>query len=384
VVALGPFAGVVCDRWGRIRTLIASNVAAAVILASMLALFTSGNLSEPWLYAALVTLGAALAFQYPALLASVTALVPRRHHARASGLLSLTISVAGVLGPATATVVLSHTGLGMIFTADLVSYLVCALTLSAAKSRERQVESADTPARARLLSDLRHGFRYIAARPGLLALQTLFFLSYFAAMFGVLLPPMILASSNGAANGAAVLAVVLGAAGAGGIAGGLMTAIWGPRHRHVLVILIGFVLTGLLAQLPLGLSGSPVVWAVASFFGAFLYPPIEAASQAIWLSQTPVAEQGRIFAARRVMTESAGLAVLLLAGPLADDVFEPGMREGGWLRPVFGWLVGTGAGSSMAAIFVLSGTLTLTIGGLGFTVRRLRDLDRATPVCVEP
>ena len=70
---------------------------------------------------------------------------------------------------------------------------------------------------------------------------------------------------------------------------------------------------GLLGQLPLGVSGSPVAWIAASFISSFLFPWIQAANQAIWQSEVPAAVQGRVFAARRVMTESAGPIVLLVA-----------------------------------------------------------------------
>jgi len=93
----------------------------------------------------------------------------------------------------------------------------------------------------------------------------------------------------------------------------------------------------------------------------------------------PAAVQGRVLAARRVMTESAGPIVLLVAGPLADRVFEPGMGGHGWLRSGFGWLVGTEPGAGMAVIFVLTGLLSLLVGVLGFAVPWLRQLDTGHP-----
>ncbi|WP_406631362.1 MFS transporter [Amycolatopsis sp. WGS_07] len=301
--------------------------------------------------------------------------MPQRHYSRASGLLSLALSVAGVVGPATATLVLSHGGLSTVFAIDLATYAFCALALTAVAKRVR--EPAPTARRRGLRHDVAHGFHYIASWPGLRALQTLFFLAYFATMFGVLISPMVLARSGAA--GTAALAAVLGAAGAGGIVGGAVTALWGRRRGHLKVILPGFVLIGLLGQIPLGASASPAVWMAASFVGAFLYPLVEAANQALWQSSTPLSEQGRIFAARRVLTESAGVTVLLIAGPLADGVFEPGMREPGRLRSAFGWLTGTGPGSGMAVLLLLSGVLTALAGLWGLTVRALRDLDRLPP-----
>lgn len=374
VVVFGPLAGALCDRWGRLRTLAASNAAAALLLAVLASASAIGSLSTASVYTTLVALGIVLAFQYPALLASVTFLVPQRHYARASGLLSLALSVAGVAAPATAAVVLSHGGLSTVFAIDLATYAFCALALTAVARHVREPEPVRAAPRRRLRLDLAHGFRYIVGRPGLRALQTLFFLAYFATMFGVLISPMVLARSG--ADGSAALAAVLGAAGAGGVAGGAVAALWGRHRSQVKVILAGFVLIGLLGQAPLGVSGSPAIWTAASFASAFLYPLVESANQSLWQSSTPMAEQGRIFAARRVLTESAGVTVLLVAGPLADGVFEPGMRESGWLRSAFGWLTGVGPGSGMAVLLLASGVLTAASGVWGCTVRALWDLDR--------
>lgn len=371
VVALGPIAGVVCDRWGRGRTLIASNAGAAVVVAALWSLLGSGNLTEQAVYVSMVALGSCLAFQYPALMASVTSLVDQRHYMRASGMLSLTISVSGVVGPGAAAVLLGSAALPAVFAADLVSYGICVLTVALVRVPEAPREPAS--GKSGVLRDLGYGFRYVAARPGLLALQAAFFLSYFAGMFGVLLAPMVLARTQ---DGTATLAAVLGAAGLGGIAGGVVTTLWGGRRsRHLPVILLGFVATGLFGQLPLGLSTAPIVWIAASFSSAFLFPLIQGANQAIWQTSVPVAVQGRVFAARRVMTESAGPIVLLVAGPLADRVFEPGMGEPGWLRTGFGWLVGTEPGAGMGVIFVLTGLLSVVVGVLGFAVPWLRRLD---------
>lgn len=61
---------------------------------------------------------------------------------------------------------------------------------------------------------------------------------------------------------------------------------------------------------------------------------------------------------------------MLLAGPLADRVFEPAMREGGALTPIFGGLVGTGTGAGMALMMVITGILGVIVGASGSCSRR--------------
>ncbi|MCX6100512.1 MAG: hypothetical protein NTV92_03665, partial [Candidatus Bipolaricaulota bacterium] len=56
-----------------------------------------------------------------------------------------------------------------------------------------------------------------------------------------------------------------------------------------------------------------------------------------------------------MMAQFGSPVSMLLAGPLADRVFEPGMRQGGALAGVFGPLVGTGPGAGMALMLVFGG-----------------------------
>jgi hypothetical protein len=69
----------------------------------------------------------------------------------------------------------------------------------------------------------------------------------------------------------------------------------------------------------------------------------------------------------------------LLAGPLADKVFEPAMRPGGLLVPVFVWVTGTGAGAGMAVLYLLSGTGAALVTLAGFALPRLRRLEQLLP-----
>ena len=68
-----------------------------------------------------------------------------------------------------------------------------------------------------------------------------------------------------------------------------------------------------------------------------------------------------------------------LAGPLADRVFEPAMRDGGAGVLVFGPLVGTGPGAGMALMLVLFGLCGAIVGVLGYTVRAVRDAETILP-----
>ncbi len=72
---------------------------------------------------------------------------------------------------------------------------------------------------------------------------------------------------------------------------------------------------------------------------------------------------------------------MMLAGTLADYVFEPMMQVGGWGVDLFAWLVGTGPGAGMGLMMVLAGAVGVILGLSGFIIPSIRNLERLIPDC---
>jgi hypothetical protein len=70
---------------------------------------------------------------------------------------------------------------------------------------------------------------------------------------------------------------------------------------------------------------------------------------------------------------------MLLVGPLADNVFEPAMIQGGWLADTFGWLVGSGSGAGMALIIIFAGLAMSAVGLAGYLVPAVREAEVILP-----
>jgi DHA3 family macrolide efflux protein-like MFS transporter len=99
-------------------------------------------------------------------------------------------------------------------------------------------------------------------------------------------------------------------------------------------------------------------------------------SQSIWQAKVPVQFQGRVFSARRMIAWLVMPIATLLSGPLADRVFEPAMRSGTGLASVFSPFTGTGPGTGMAVMYLLSTVGASVVTLTGFLVPRLRNLER--------
>ena len=157
-----------------------------------------------------------------------------------------------------------------------------------------------------------------------------------------------------------------------------MLSVWGGPKRSIHGILLGLFLVTM-GMMFLGLGQTPVFWVIAAFFAIFFIPIINGSSQAIWQSKVAPDIQGRVFAARSMIAQIGAPLAMLLAGPLADDVFGPAMMPGGSLAEMFGWLVGTGPGAGISLMFVIAGGLGMIVALGGYAIPVVRNVEALLP-----
>ncbi len=376
-VLLSPVAGALVDRWNRKLVMMLSDLAAGLSTVVILILYASGNLQIWHLYVTGAFAGAFQAFQFPAYSAAVTMMLPKEQYARASGMLSLAESASGVLAPIMAGVLLGPIRITGILAIDVVTFIVAIGALLIVHVPQPAATEVGREARGSLLKESVFGFRYIYERPSLLRLQLIFFGINLIAMFGfTVLSPMILARTG---NSELILGTVRSAMGLGGVVGGLLLSAWGGPKRRVNGVLLGMALASLLGEMVIGLGGSVAFWAIGAFFSSFFIPIINGSNQAIWQSKVAPDVQGRVFAVRRLIAQITGPLAMLLAGPIADRVFEPAMMPGGAFASTFSGLVGTGLGAGMSLMFVLAGTFGVFIALGGYLSPAVRNVEELVP-----
>ena len=184
----------------------------------------------------------------------------------------------------------------------------------------------------------------------------------------VLTLPMVLSFTS-----EAVLGLVL-AAGSGGLAAGSLAMIvtGGPRRR-----IRGILAGGLLSGLALGAAGLLIGGAL--FVMMFGFPITHACSQAIWQSKVPPDVQGRVFAVRRMIAQLSGPVGYLLAGPLADRLFEPLMAGGGVLASTLGPWIGSGPGRGIGLLFLCLGAIPVLSTLAIYSQPRIRRVEDELP-----
>lgn len=376
-VIFSPVAGAMVDRWNRKVVMAASDLIAGFSTILLLVLFNTGELAIWHLYIVGFIASTADAFQFPAFSAAVTMMVDKKHYARASGMRSLAQFASSTAAPLFGGIALAAIGLRGVFLIDIVTFVFAVGALFIINIPQPKQTADGVAARGSLWFESMYGFRYIKERPPLLGMQLIFMMSnLFFVMTTVTLAPMILAKTN---NDEILFGVVQSVMGIGGIAGGMLISLWGGPQRRVHGVFLGMAGTGLLGSVVIGLGDNGLAWVVGAFLAMFFLPLVNSSNQAIWQNKVAPDVQGRVFAVRRLIAQITVPLGMVIAGSLADFVFEPAMEPGAALADVFGGLVGTGPGAGIALLMVLTGILNAASGLSGYLFPVIRNVETLLP-----
>jgi MFS family permease len=376
-VLLSPLAGTIVDRWDRRRVMIVADTGAGLSTLLVILLLVMGQL-ELWHIYVLTLVSAAFGtVQWPAFMAVTTLLVPKENLGRANGMVQFGQAASEILAPALAGFLMGVIGLEGVILVDVATFVFAVGTLLVVRLPRPEAFVEDTKDRGSLWQDLTFGWRYIWARPGLRGLLSFFTaVNFLWGMVGALIVPLILSWTS-----SDVLGVVISIAGVGMLLGSLIMSVWGGPRRRINGVLWFELLSGVCF---LFIGFRPSFWPVAAgVFGAHMTIAIVYGSnQAIWQSKVAPDIQGRVFATQQMVARAASPLAYLLAGPLADRIFEPFMAAGGPLAAGAAQVVGSGAGRGIGLLFLLMGLAKMAVSLAGLLNPRIRHVEDDLPDAV--
>lgn len=353
-VLLGPFAGALVDRWNRKLVMLFSDGLVALVTLVLIFLFAIEQIRAWHILIVLFLRSLFGSFQYPAMRASVSLMIPKEHLARLGGINQAVYGLLNIVSPPLGALLISRWKMHEVMMVDVVTAglaIVLLMLVRVPQPAAPAVKKPLTP--ASLLDDVRAGLRYAWQWSGMFKLLIMAaLLNMVMAPPGSLLPLLI---SKVYGRGAADLAVVESAFGIGVVVGGVLLGVWGGFKRRVYTVMMGITGMGL-GVMMIALAGREQFNLVVLGMGlmgllnAFANGPLGA------IVQTKVAPemQGRVFT---VMSSLAGMAApigMLFAGPLADRI---------GIQPMY-----------------LIGALACTgIGVAGFLLPDVRTLDSQEP-----
>lgn len=307
-VLLGGLAvGQLLDRFDKRTVLIADSLLRAAAVASI-PLTAALHLLPSWLpFAVAATYGLLKMVPLAGFPAAIPQLVDESDLDPANALESLSFSVANVVGPAAAGLLITQIGAANVLLIDSASFLFLAMAAAGVRRPLRPSidQGAGTPSRSTSLASL--------ARDRVIVATTLAFMAFNVAE-GMLLVTAPWLAKNHLPGGAAVLGALLSATAAGEIIG---AAVAGQRQPGRRVRAIG-VMQALAAVAFLALLATPRQLLVGAGFFAIgmLSAPMTVWAQSLRMRRIAPALHGRAFATLRTLMQATPPVGSALVTPL--------------------------------------------------------------------
>jgi MFS family permease len=223
---LGPFAGIVVDRWDRHRLLIVTQTISMLQSFALAVLVLSGRVTLEWIVALSIVQGLVNAFDMPARQAFLLTMIDNKADlGNAIALNSSMVNLARLIGPSIAGLVIAGAGEGWCFLIDGCSYVAVIVALLRMKIARRV---AAPIARGSAYQQFAEGFAYaFGFRPIRSVILLLAIVSLVGVPYSVLMPVFATTVFHG---GPHTLGVLMTASGCGALLG----ALWLASRRSVL------------------------------------------------------------------------------------------------------------------------------------------------------
>ncbi|WP_251038394.1 MFS transporter [Paenibacillus albidus] len=361
-ILLSPLGGVLADRFDRRLLMMIGDLFSACGLVFILMAVLTG---EPALWQ--ICLGVTFSSVFvsllePAYKATITDLLTEEQFAKASGLVQLASSSKYLLSPVIAGILLGFMDIQSILIIDISTFFVTLLTVFAVKRKMQIIHKAK--ARQSLIQDLKEGWEALISAKGVLHLTLILsVVTFYMGFLQTLFTPMLLPLTD-----SRTLGTIMSISAAGMLIGSLVIGIFsiGGKFTSVLAISLGFA--GICFSLT-GLSTNIYFITLAGFCFFAALPFINTSADVMIRKNIANETQGRVWGMIGILSQLGYVAAYALSGILADQVFNPLLREGGLLATTAGRVVGIGEGRGIGLLFIISGLL---IGMLAIVIPRIR------------
>lgn len=320
-VIISPIAGAFVDRWNRKLVMIVFDGITALFTLIVAILFYLETAQIWHIYMAMFVRSACGQFQWAAMSASTSLMVPKRHLSRIAGANQALQGTMNIIGPALGAVMIAFLPMQSVLFVDVITAAFAAGPLLfftiPQPLRNGAQANADEAEKTSLWQDLVEGFRYVHGWKSLMAIILIAMLVNFLINPAFSLLPLVITEHFGL--GAYELGFINSAFGIGVILGGLVLSAWGGFKNRILTSLVALTISGG-ALLVIGVAPANMfLLAVGgmAIFG-FLNPMVNGPMMAVMQAKVEPELQGRVFT---LLTAGAGLASplgLLIAGPVAD------------------------------------------------------------------
>lgn len=320
-VFLGPFAGVLVDRWDKRVVMMVSDLFVAALVLVLAFLYATGTVQIWHIYVIMFFRSLSGAFQWPAMQTTTSLMVPKEHLSRVAGFNQALMGMANILAPPMGALLLEFLPMESVLYIDVATAALAVAPLLVTRIPQVRVEGGQAFGVRSVLGNLRDGMLFIWNWKGLRLIMGMSMTINFLMSPAFSLLPLLVTKHFG--GGALELAWIQSAGGLGMILGGLALGVWGGFKKRIVTAMIAVILAGVFVMI-LGLTPPELILlAVASMF---LFSFANSVANSIFMAAmqaiVPPEIQGRVFTL--IGSLSAGMVPLglAIAGPVADSFGE--------------------------------------------------------------
>jgi DHA3 family macrolide efflux protein-like MFS transporter len=239
-ILVGPFAGVLVDRWNRRIVMMVADGTIAAFSLFLAYLFATGVVQIWHVYAVMTIRALGGAFHFPAMSASTRMMVPKGQLTRISGFNQTLQGINSLAAPPLGAFLINLMSTQNILLIDVGTALLAIIPLFFIPIPQPK-RITDTPqgARPSLLQDIREALHYIRSIPGLLTIIFMaLFLNFLLVPIESLMPLLV---TKHFGKGAIEFGIINSVSGAGIIAGGILLGVSGGFKKKIITSMTAIV-----------------------------------------------------------------------------------------------------------------------------------------------
>ena len=317
-ILIGPFAGVLVDKWDKKRLIVITDLLQAITTAMLILSFYLG-FGNIWLIIGLNFIRAIFqSFHSPAFMTIVTLMVPREKLSQINGISQLITAISQMLGPIFGALLMSVIPkIENILWVDVITFLFAIIMLIKVKIPKIEHKVKDSQSDQSFKAKFKEGFQIIRNVKGMTTILIIAMLANFLLMpINTQFSLFIYRDHSGTEMDMALVSAGMSFA---VVAGALASSAKKEWKNKVNIFLLGtmmvFIGIAIIALTPFQQFWVMFVGSLIGFFGD---PILQAMLRTIIQFTIPPEAMGRVGSILRMMTSVAMPLGIILSGPIAD------------------------------------------------------------------
>ena len=284
----------------------------------------------------------------PAYKATLTDLLSEDEYAKASGMVGIASSSKFLISPIIGGLILAFYSMELIIIIDILTLVITVSTiLFVRKSLSvKPLEKKDLD----FFKDLKEGWQIIVESKGVMLLIVLVsVLMFYMGIIQVLSKPMILSFASEKTTGILQTVVACGM-----MVSSILIGTGIIKRNFVKVMVVSFIVSGI-TMAGFGATTSIPVIIISGFLFFASLPFATTCIDVLIRKSIDNEKQGRAWGLISLISQIGFVVAYVIAGVLADYVFNPALVEGGVLANTVGKIIGTGETRGIGFLIILSG-----------------------------